>query len=140
MSNYVLEQENLDGTVSLSISSHPFDNERQSSRYFETDEQAARYLLDQVKTNPYARASTFEQLSARATVEHWRYTCVITHLANNAVFLDNIGYLAPSMTEMTVQRFDSELQAAQYCQKQIEAGAMVYEKDREHIHQILLSE
>lgn len=137
MSNYVLERENLDNTVSLSISSYPFNNERQSSRYFETDEQAAQYLLDQIKVNPYARASVYEQLSARGTVEHWPYTCVITHLSNNAVFLDNIGYLSHTMTEMTLQRFDSELLAAQYCTEQIKQGAMVYEEDEKRIKAIL---
>jgi hypothetical protein len=137
MSNYVVERENNDGTVQLSISSHRFTDERQSSCCFDTDEQAAQYLLDQLQTNPQARASTFERLSAQATVEHWSYCNVITHLANNAVFLDNVGYLAPRMTEMTIQRFESELQAAQYCQQQINNGAMVYKGDEEHIGRIL---
>lgn len=137
MSNYVIERENNDGTISLSISSNRFTDEQQSSAYFETDEQAAQYLLDQLQTNPQARASTFERLSAQATVEHWPLTYVITHLANNAVFLSNVGYLSPSMTEMTIQRFESEEQAAQYCQQQIEQGAIVYKHDEALIQQIL---
>jgi hypothetical protein len=137
MSNYVIERENSDGTISLSISSHQFIDETQSSTCFETDEQAAQYLLDELQANPQARASTFERLSAQATVEHWSYCNVITHLSNNAVFLDNVGYLAPGMTEMTIQRFESEEQAARYCQEQIDNGAMVYEHDEKLIQQIL---
>jgi hypothetical protein len=84
VSNYVIERENSDGTISLSISSHQFIDETQSSTCFETDEQAAQYLLDELQANPQARASTFERLSAQATVEHWSYCNVITHLSNNA--------------------------------------------------------